>query len=94
MSEEKIVYILDANILLNEPFAFLFFKEHDVVVSITIFEALCRSKNRRNNVMPNYKKVSVPASQTLVHNPNIFLLQFMVLISDKKLSKNNLEVNL
>ncbi|PCI54115.1 MAG: hypothetical protein COB45_09180 [Gammaproteobacteria bacterium] len=33
-------------------------------------------------------------SLTLVHSPNILPLQFMVLISDKKQSKNNLEVKL
>lgn len=44
--------------------------------------------------MPNNKTTSVSVSVTLVHNPNVVLLQFMVLISDKKLSKNNLEVNL
>lgn len=31
---------------------------------------------------------------TLVHKPNIFLLQFIVLTSNKVLSKNNFEVNL
>ena len=94
MSEEKIVCILDVNILLYESFAFLSFKEHDVVALITVFEMLCSSKNRRKNVMPNLKKVSISALLTLVHNPNIFPLQFMALISDKKPSKNTLEVNL
>lgn len=65
MSEEKIVYIPNANILQHQPFAFLSIKEHDVLASLT-----------------------------LVHNPTIFLLSFMVLTHDKTLNKNNLEVNL
>jgi hypothetical protein len=36
MSEEKIVYIPNANILLHEFFAFLFFKEHDFLASLTL----------------------------------------------------------
>tara|TARA_R110001583_G_scaffold53736_4_gene165356 strand:+ start:5879 stop:6076 length:198 start_codon:yes stop_codon:yes gene_type:complete len=65
MSEEKIVYIPNTNILRHDFFAFLFFKQHYVLASLT-----------------------------LVHNPTIFLLPFVVLTRDKKLSKNNLEVNL
>lgn len=44
--------------------------------------------------MSEYEKKNLSASMTSVHNPAVFLLQFMVLASDKKLSKNNLEVNL
>ncbi len=44
--------------------------------------------------MPNDKTISVLTSPSLVHSPNVFLLQLMVLTSDNKLSKNNLEVNL
>ena len=65
MSEEKIVYIPNANILLYQSFDFLFFKEHDALASLT-----------------------------LVHKPTILLLPFIVLIHDKTLNKNNLEVNL
>jgi hypothetical protein len=36
MSEEKIVYILNANILRYKFFAFLFFKEQDVLASLTL----------------------------------------------------------
>jgi PhoH-like ATPase len=50
MSEEKIIYILDTNILLHEPFAFLSFKEHDVVVPMTVLEELDSIKDRRKDV--------------------------------------------
>jgi PhoH-like ATPase len=50
MNEEKIIYILDTNILLHEPFAFLSFKEHDVVVPMTVLEELDSIKDRRKDV--------------------------------------------
>jgi len=45
-----IIYILDTNILLHEPFAFLSFKEHDVVVPMTVLEELDSIKDRRKDV--------------------------------------------
>ena len=49
MSDEKIIYILDTNILLHEPFAFLSFKEHDVVVPMTVLEELDSIKDYRTD---------------------------------------------
>lgn len=49
-SNEKIIYILDTNILLHEPFAFLSFQEHDVVVPMTVLEELDSIKDRRKDV--------------------------------------------
>lgn len=48
--EEKIIYILDTNILLHEPSAFLSFQEHDVVVPMTVLEELDSIKDRRKDV--------------------------------------------
>ena len=50
MDDEKIIYILDTNILLHEPFAFLSFQEHDVVVPMTVLEELDSIKDRRKDV--------------------------------------------
>lgn len=50
MNEHKIIYILDTNILLHEPFAFLSFKEHDVVVPMTVLEELDSIKDRKRDV--------------------------------------------
>lgn len=50
MPEENIIYVLDTNILLHEPFAFLSFKEHDVVVPMTVLEELDSIKDRRKDV--------------------------------------------
>jgi PhoH-like ATPase len=49
-SNEKIIYILDTNILLHEPFAFLSFKEHDVVIPMTVLEELDSIKDRKKDV--------------------------------------------
>ncbi|WP_286233528.1 PhoH family protein [Thalassotalea sediminis] len=50
MTEDKTIYILDTNILLHEPFAFLSFQEHDVVVPMTVLEELDSIKDRRKDV--------------------------------------------
>lgn len=50
MTEENITYILDTNILLHEPFAFLSFQEHDVVVPMTVLEELDSIKDRKKDV--------------------------------------------
>ena len=50
MTDDKIIYVLDTNILLHEPFAFLSFKEHDVVVPMTVLEELDSIKDRKKDV--------------------------------------------
>ena len=50
MQEDKIIYVLDTNILLHEPFAFLSFKEHDVVIPMTVLEELDSIKDRNKDV--------------------------------------------
>ena len=35
-SKEKKIYVLDTNILLHEPFAFLNVQEHDVVIPMSV----------------------------------------------------------
>jgi len=50
MSDDQTIYILDTNILLHEPFAFLSFKEHDVVVPMTVLEELDSIKDRQKDV--------------------------------------------
>jgi len=50
MTDNKIIYVLDTNILLHEPFAFLSFKEHDVVIPMTVLEELDSIKDRKKDV--------------------------------------------
>lgn len=50
MNEESTIYVLDTNILLHEPFAFLSFQEHDVVIPMTVLEELDSIKDRNKDV--------------------------------------------
>ncbi len=66
MTEEKITYILDTNILLHEPFAFLSFQEHDVVVPMTVLEELDSIKDRRKDVSRDARVAIRALEDTLV----------------------------
>jgi PhoH-like ATPase len=66
MNEEKIIYVLDTNILLHEPFAFLSFKEHDVVVPMTVLEELDSIKDRRKDVSRDARVAIRALEDTLV----------------------------
>mgnify|MGYP000297769518 CR=1 FL=1 len=66
MTVEKITYILDTNILLHEPFAFLSFKEHDVVVPMTVLEELDSIKDRRKDVSRDARVAIRALEDTLV----------------------------
>ncbi|WP_371188228.1 PhoH family protein [Thalassotalea maritima] len=50
MTEKKTIYVLDTNILLHEPFAFLSFDEHEVVIPMTVLEELDSIKDRNKDV--------------------------------------------
>ena len=49
-TKEKKIYVLDTNILLHEPFAFLNFQEHDVVIPMTVLEELDHIKDKHKDV--------------------------------------------
>lgn len=49
-TKEKKIYVLDTNILLHDPFAFLNFEEHDVVIPMTVLEELDHIKDRHKDV--------------------------------------------
>lgn len=65
-AENKIIYILDTNILLHEPFAFLSFKEHDVVVPMTVLEELDSIKDRKKDVSRDARVAIRALEDTLV----------------------------
>ena len=44
------LYVLDTNVLLHEPFAFLSFQEHQVVIPMTVLEELDHIKDRKKDV--------------------------------------------
>lgn len=67
MSKNTIIYVLDTNILLHEPFAFLSFKEHDVVVPMTVLEELDSIKDRKKDVSRD-ARVAIRALEDVLAN--------------------------
>ena len=67
MTAVKIIYVLDTNILLHEPFAFLSFKEHDVVVPMTVLEELDSIKDRQKDVSRD-ARVAIRALEDILVN--------------------------
>lgn len=67
MTADKIIYVLDTNILLHEPFAFLSFKEHDVVVPMTVLEELDSIKDRQKDVSRDARVAIRALEDTLVN---------------------------
>jgi PhoH-like ATPase len=60
------IYVLDTNILLHEPLAFLSFKENDVVVPMTVLEELDYIKDSKKDVARD-ARVSIRAMENLLH---------------------------
>ena len=67
MNEQNTIYILDTNILLHEPLAFLSFKEHDVVVPMTVLEELDSIKDRKKDVSRD-ARVAIRALEDILVN--------------------------
>ena len=61
------IYVLDTNILLHEPLAFLSFKENDVVVPMTVLEELDFIKDSKKDVARD-ARVSIRAMENLLHD--------------------------
>ncbi len=66
-SNETKIYVLDTNILLHEPHAFLSFKEHDVVVPMTVLEELDYIKDSKKDVARD-ARVSIRSMEDLLHD--------------------------
>ncbi|MDU0352700.1 PhoH family protein [Paraglaciecola aquimarina] len=64
---ETKIYVLDTNILLHEPLAFLSFKENDVVVPMTVLEELDHIKDSKKDVARD-ARVSIRAMEDLLHD--------------------------
>jgi PhoH-like ATPase len=65
-AEQTKIYVLDTNILLHEPLAFLSFKEHDVIVPMTVLEELDYIKDSKKDVARD-ARVSIRAMEDLLH---------------------------
>lgn len=66
-STDTKIYVLDTNILLHEPLAFLSFKEHDVVVPMTVLEELDYIKDSKKDVARD-ARVSIRSMEDLLHD--------------------------
>ncbi len=61
------IFVLDTNILLHEPMAFMSFKENDVVVPMTVLEELDYIKDSKKDVARD-ARVSIRAMEDLLHD--------------------------
>lgn len=61
------LYVLDTNILLHEPFAFLSFKENDVVIPMTVLEELDYIKDSKKDVARD-ARVSIRSMEDILHD--------------------------
>ena len=59
------IYVLDTNILLHEPLAFLSFQEHDVVIPMTVLEELDHIKDSKKDVARD-ARVSIRALENVL----------------------------
>ena len=86
---QAISYILDTNILLHVPFAFLSFKAHDVIVPMALLETLYSIKCRRKNIsLTTFNACRWTPCSTLILTW-LCLLGSRVVISGHQQSKNN-----
>src|SRR5690554_347276 len=59
-------YVLDTNILLHEPLAFLNFQEHNVIIPMVVLEELDAIKDRQKDVSRD-ARVAIRALEEALH---------------------------
>ncbi|MGF1725177.1 PhoH family protein [Photobacterium nomapromontoriensis] len=64
---QRKVFVLDTNILLHEPLAIYSFKEHDVVIPMTVLEELDRIKDSKRDVSRD-ARVAIRALEDIFHD--------------------------
>ena len=64
---ERKVFVLDTNILLHEPLAIYSFKEHDVVIPMTVLEELDRIKDSKRDVSRD-ARIAIRALEAIFHD--------------------------
>ncbi|WP_462055896.1 PhoH family protein [Vibrio cholerae] len=64
---DRKLFVLDTNILLHEPLAIYSFKEHDVVIPMTVLEELDRIKDSKRDVVRD-ARVAIRALEHLFHD--------------------------
>lgn len=64
---DRKLFVLDTNILLHEPLAIYSFKEHDVIIPMTVLEELDRIKDSKRDVARD-ARVAIRALEHLFHD--------------------------
>ncbi|WP_283710133.1 PhoH family protein [Pseudoalteromonas prydzensis] len=78
------MYVLDTNVLLHEPLAYLSFQEHDVVIPMTVLEELDHIKDRKHDVSRDARVAIRGLDEVLKDASPEQMLQGVALPSNKK----------
>lgn len=65
---DKKLFVLDTNVLLHEPLAIYSFKEHDVIIPMTVLEELDSIKDRKRDVSRD-ARVAIRALEDILGGP-------------------------
>jgi PhoH-like ATPase len=81
----KKIFVLDTNILIHEPTAFLSFEEHDVIIPMTVLEELDRLKDRKGNASHD-ARIAIKSIEKVFHeaDPDDILKGVTIISSDGK----------
>ena len=60
------IYVLDTNVLLHDPLAITAFKEHKVVIPMTVLEELDHIKDRRDKAVSREARIAIQAIDKLL----------------------------
>lgn len=87
---ESKMYVLDTNVLLHEPLAYLSFQEHHVVIPMTVLEELDHIKDRKHDVSRDARIAIRGLDEVLKNATPEQMLQGVALPSNKKVKCNSL----
>lgn len=71
----KKMYVLDTNVLLHDPMALYAFKEHRVVVPMTVLEELDTIKDRRDKDVSREARIAINAIDNILFNASSQAIQ-------------------
>ena len=86
---ESKMYVLDTNVLLHEPLAYLSFQEHNVVIPMTVLEELDHIKDRKHDVSRDARVAIRGLDEVLKDATPEQMLQGVALPSNKKANANS-----
>jgi len=86
---ESKMYVLDTNVLLHEPLAYLSFQEHNVVIPMTVLEELDHIKDRKHDVSRDARVAIRGLDEVLKNATPEQMLQGVALPSNKKAKESS-----